>query len=223
MEKGKVKRSTEIRDQEASAQPSSIQVTDRRFWVQDEAAGEAADVPEKRYPSFVEELKARTELAEQKLKERIGQLEKENDAFRERLSREMERRLELEKLELFQEFLEVADNLERALQAAQNAPKSDAENLRSSLESLQKGVQLNLELFLSKLRSQGVESIDLLNQPFDPHEAEAVGMVPVDDPELDHRVVEVLQPGYRYGSQLLRAARVRVGRYQPEEDSAQES
>ena len=221
MEKGKQRRTIEIRDEEAAVQPSNIQVTDRRSWVQDEAAGEVADVPEKRYPSFVEELKARTELAERKLQERIAQLEAENDAFRRRLGRDMERRLEAEKLELFQEFLEVADNLERALQAAREAPKSDEENLGSSLESLQQGVQLNLELFLSKLKSQGVESIDLLNQAYDPHQAEAVGMVPVDDPELDQHVVEVLQPGYRCGEQLLRAARVRVGSYQPE-DSSQE-
>ena len=51
-----------------------VRVTDRRFWVQDESLEEGASKPERRYPTMVEELKARTELAEQKLKEKLKKL-----------------------------------------------------------------------------------------------------------------------------------------------------
>jgi molecular chaperone GrpE (heat shock protein) len=34
----------------------------------------------------------------------------------------------------------------------------------------------------------------------------------VDDPDLDGRVTETLQPGFRLGNHVIRAARVAVGR-----------
>ena len=189
---------------------SKIKVTDRRFWAQDESAEEKASIPTKKYPSFVEELKTRTELAEQKLKEKVERLHQENEAFRVRLSKDMDRRMEQEKLELFGNFLELIDNFERALKAAQET---------LSFEALKEGVQLNLELFLSKLKSLGIEPMDLLHKPFDPHEAEAVGIVAVDDPDLDQHVVEVVQRGFRWGEQVLRPARVRMGQYQADKQS----
>ncbi len=182
-----------------------VRVNDRRFWVQDESAEDNASMPTRKYPSLVEELKARTELAEQKLREKIEQLDQENEAFRLRLSKDMDRRMEQEKLELVSNFLELIDNLERALKAAHQT---------LSFEVLKEGVQLNLDLFLRKLQSLGIEPMELLHQPFDPHEAEAVGVVAVDDPDLDQYVVEVVQRGFRWGDQVLRPARVRTGQYQ---------
>jgi molecular chaperone GrpE len=195
---------------EKGKEESKIQVNDRRFWVQDESAEDKASVPTKQYPSVVEELKARAELAEQKLRERIETLDQENEAFRVRLSKDMDRRMDQEKLELFGNFLELIDNFERALKAAQET---------LSFEALREGVQLNLELFLSKLKSLGIEPMDLLHQPFDPHEAEAVGVVAVDDSDLDQQIVEVVQRGFRWGEQVLRPARVRIGQYEAEQKS----
>ena len=195
---------------EKGKEESKIQVNDRRFWVQDESAEDKASVPTKQYPSVVEELKARAELAEQKLRERIETLDQENEAFRVRLAKDMDRRMDQEKLELFGNFLELLDNFERALKAAQET---------LSFEVLREGVQLNLELFLSKLKSLGIEPMDLLHQPFDPHEAEAVGVVAVDDSDLDQQIVEVVQRGFRWGEQVLRPARVRIGQYQADTKS----
>ena len=195
---------------EKGKEESKIQVNDRRFWVQDESAEDKASVPTKQYPSVVEELKARAELAEQKLRERIETLDQENEAFRVRLAKDMDRRMDQEKLELFGNFLELIDNFERALKAAQET---------LSFEALREGVQLNLELFLSKLKSLGIEPMDLLHQPFDPHEAEAVGVVAVDDSDLDQQIVEVVQRGFRWGEQVLRPARVRIGQYQADTKS----
>ena len=195
---------------EKGKEESKFQVNDRRFWVQDESAEDKASVPTKQYPSVVEELKARAELAEQKLRERIETLDQENEAFRVRLAKDMDRRMDQEKLELFGNFLELIDNFERALKAAQET---------LSFEVLREGVQLNLELFLSKLKSLGIEPMDLLHQPFDPHEAEAVGVVAVDDSDLDQQIIEVVQRGFRWGEQVLRPARVRIGQYQADTKS----
>ena len=50
---------------------------------------------------------------------------------------------------------------------------------------------------------------------FDPNEAEAVRVDPVDDPERDGCVTETLRPGYRMGDLVIRPARVAVGRHLP--------
>jgi molecular chaperone GrpE len=181
-----------------------FQVTDKRFWAADESIIEQAEPGQPRFPSFVEELKARTEAAERKLHERIESLQRENDAFRERLDRQVEQRVRRGKAELLRDLLEVVDNLERALEAASESPDS----------TLREGVALNLELFLSKLSTGGVEPIDSQNEPFDPNVAEAIGTVVVNDPELDGKIVEVVQKGYQWDDQLLRPAIVRVGRFE---------
>ena len=209
MTKKKVSQHDSQPPEELEEEPQ-IRVTDRRFWAQDESLVEEASETDRKYPTIVEELKARTELAEQKLKERLEQIAQENEAYRTRLKKELERQLNQEKLELFRNFLEIIDNLERALKAADE---------KSTPEDLREGVKLNLDLLLSKLKSIGIEPMEVLHQPFDPHQAEALGTVPVDDPELDSQVTEVIQGGFRWGDQILRPARVRIGQYQGGEPS----
>ncbi len=181
-----------------------FQVTDRRFWALDEDLERDAPEPERKYPTFVEELKARTELAERKLAEKIESLDKENEAFRARFRKEAERQAEQREVDTFKDLLEVVDNLERVLEAAQHDV---------GVESLREGVALILAQFLAKLRAADIEPFDLVGQPFDPELAEAVGTASTDDPDKDQTVVEVLQKGYRRRDRLLRPARVRVGVY----------
>ncbi len=189
-----------------SEEKPKFQVTDKRFWVNDENMLERAEVPQERYPSFVEELKARTEAAERKLKERLATLESENQAFRERLDRRMQDEVERRTGEVISDLLEVLDNLELALGAA--VEEVDGKSLRE-------GVELCARLFRTKLATYGVEALELDGRPFDPQVAEAVAVSPVDDPAKDSVVLETVQRGYRIGERVLRPARVRVGRYQP--------
>jgi molecular chaperone GrpE len=189
--------------EDSNREQPGFQVSDRRFWVQDESIVDRATLTEVKYPSFVEELKARTEAAEQKLRERLDHLDKENAAYRERLERLVEQRVDRVKAALLLDYLEIADNLERALEAA-SAPEA--------FDALREGVALNLGLLLSKLRAAGVEPIETLQVPFDPAQAEAVGIIPVEDPGQDGLVLEQLQKGYRLNEQVLRPARVRVGK-----------
>ncbi|GAB4232412.1 MAG: hypothetical protein Kow00109_04850 [Acidobacteriota bacterium] len=180
-----------------------FQVTDKRFWVVDQDLEKRAEIPKERYPSFVEELKARTEAAERKLKERLASLERENEAFRERLDRRLQEEVRGRVAAVLESLLEVLDNLERALEASRE---------NADVAVLRDGVELCLRLFRSKLAALGVEEMDLTGGAFDPELAEAVGVVPVRDPDADGKVVETLQKGYRMGDRVLRHARVRVGK-----------
>jgi molecular chaperone GrpE len=60
---------------------------------------------------------------------------------------------------------------------------------------------------LGALQKQGLEVLDLADQPFDPSLADAVAHEPGDGEPV---VAEVLRTGYRWKNRVLRAAMVRV-------------
>lgn len=65
-----------------------------------------------------------------------------------------------------------------------------------------------LNLMLSELRKQGLETIDLLDKPFDPNLADAVAHEPGDGGEPV--VADVLRSGYSWNGRTLRPAMVRT-------------
>lgn len=84
-------------------------------------------------------------------------------------------------------------------------------------ETWRKGIE-GIHTQLTKLvESYGVIAIDPAGQNFDPYKHEAIGMVPVSDQSLDHKVVSVLQKGYGLEvdgiMEVIRPARVTTGEY----------
>ncbi len=185
-------------------------VVDRRSTFTDDGAA----APEPRYPSFVEELKKRAEEAEGRAREisaAYRRIEEERDAFRERLSRDLERRLDIARGDLMRKVLTVLDDLERALDAARAG---------GDVEGLATGVGLVRDQLLRIMSSEGVEPLETVGRPFDPAVAEAVATEIVDDAARDNEVIEELQRGYTLGGTLLRPARVKVARRaQPDPDA----
>jgi molecular chaperone GrpE len=122
--------------------------------------------------------------------------------YRKRVARETSEALARGKAELARELLPVIDNLERALQAGQDA---------SAHESLARGVALVLDELRSRLQSAGVEAFDPTGERFDPQLHEAISTRPEEgtDPGV---VVETLEKGYRLNGQVLRPARVVVSK-----------
>lgn len=182
-----------------------VQVVDRRR-VTDTGTG--TNEPTSRYPSYVEELQERCRKAEEQA-ERIqsrykqvqAEMEAELEQTRQRLQKATESRLEVAKGELYKKLIEVADNLERALQLGEGAEKS----------ALIEGVRATHHLILRELEAEGIRPIAAKGERFDPSLHEAVEMVDV-EPEKDGLVIEVHKTGYTQGERLLRAAIVRVGR-----------
>lgn len=107
---------------------------------------------------------------------------------------------EMAKRELLGRFLEVADNLERAL-AVEGAEESP----------LHEGVAATLREMSRLLEREGVAPIEAADAPFDPAFHEAVGVVSLPGLE-EERVISVERSGYTIHGELLRAARVVVGR-----------
>lgn len=190
--------------EQPDADRGEFQVVDRRKFVNLEAIDEAAPVETKpRYPSYVEELQGRMEEMEKRFREKTEQVNGEIARTRARLEEDLDRKLELEKGRLVLPFLEVLDNLERAVEAAARTGSAD---------HLLEGIRLTADLFRAKLQAIGVTPVPSLGLPFDPNSALAVGIVPVEDPDRDGVVLEELQTGYAMREQLVRPAQVRVGR-----------
>jgi len=183
-------------------------VKDRRHWTHDAPAGDpAAGTPAR--PGILDEYRQRAEAAERKLHEYIEAFrvhQQEQEAFRERLQRDVERRADLRFTELVGELLPLLDDLELSL-----AHVGGVEAARP----LAAGVTMARDRFLEALARRGVERLCPDGEPFDPERAEAVRVDPVGELQRDGMVLETLQAGYRLGKRVLRAARVVVGRYAP--------
>jgi molecular chaperone GrpE len=191
-------------NQEIQDEEINFNVIDKRQFVNLDSIDKKTLAEEKpRYPSYVEELMARMAETERKFQEKKQQIDAEISRTKARLESDFERKLSLEKQKILLPFLDVMDNLQRALDAASRT---------GTVEHLLEGVQMTANLFRSKLLAMGVEAISALNQPFDPNLEQAIGTVKVRDAGSDGMVVEEVQSGYCMNGQLLRPAQVRVGR-----------
>ena len=134
---------------------------------------------------------------------RITELESEIDASRARVEKQAKIESEQRVHKVLKEFLEVLDDLDRALHAAREGKHAEA---------VIDGVVLVKKSFLSALRKFGVEHQPSMGDAFDPGRHDAVSMVSVSDPAQNNVVVGVVQEGYSIGGQTLRPARVAVGK-----------
>ena len=119
--------------------------------------------------------------------------------YRKRVARESSNAQGRGVASLAKELLPALDNLDRALGAA-------AED-----DPLLEGVRLVRSELAAALARVGIESFSPVGETFDPavHEAMATVEQPVDGAQSG-TVVEVYQPGYRLGANIIRPARVVV-------------
>jgi molecular chaperone GrpE len=165
--------------------------------------GETVEV-KPRYPTYVEELTAKVADTERRFNEKVRQVDQETARARARLEADYERQLALARQDMILPFLDVLDNLERALEAA---------SAGGSKEDLIEGLRMTAGLFRARLRAHAVEPVEVLHRPFDPALSQAVGVVPVSEPDQDGLVLDVVLPGYRMENLLVRPAQVRVAQY----------
>jgi molecular chaperone GrpE len=184
---------------------SEVKVVDRRWWARGES-GETSEAPAASKPTYVEELEARLAEKDRLLQSYIEQYKSatsEFEAARARSRREVAREVERGKRAILVDLLDVMDNLDRAIEAAQGA---------STVDGLLHGVDMVRRQFLSRLEGYGISEIQALDQPFDPQQHEAVSVVPVSEDQPDDRVVGIVRRGYRIGDEVLRPALVAVAK-----------
>jgi molecular chaperone GrpE len=182
---------------------SDLKVTDRRWWARGEDSVPAEEAKLK--PRYVEELEqtvATKDLEIQQLIAKYKGASEEFDQARARLRKEVAKDVERGRRSLLAAFLDVLDNLDRALAAAADRAG----------DPLAEGVALVRQQFLATLDGFGVTRIEPLGQMFDPALHEAVTMTPASAATPDGQIVGVIRPGYRIGDDVLRPAQVAVAR-----------
>ena len=192
---------------EQESQPK-VSVVDRRHWVKEDG-GEGTDpqAPSLQ-PTYIEKLEDRSREQEECLKEFVEKQQAENEAFRERIRKDAERRAEDSMAALVGEFVAVLDDLDRALQSGRQAENPDSAGVLD-------GIEMVKDRLAGLLRTHGLETVECKGAPFDPNVHEAVSVVSVEDPEMENRVVEEVLPGYLLKGRLLRPARVNVAQPTP--------
>jgi molecular chaperone GrpE len=167
---------------------------------------EAMDVDLKKQSTVSEELLQELEEAKQKAQEswdKFMRTQAEMDNLRKRAERDITNahRFALEKF--VNELLPVMDSLEQGLQVSDNAGESVA--------AMREGMQLTYNMLLKAVEKFGVVQLNPVNEPYDPHQHEAMAMVDVSNAE-PNTVVQVIQKGYSLHGRLVRPARVIVAK-----------
>lgn len=96
-------------------------------------------------------------------------------------------------------LIPVIDGFEHALAAHREA----------EYENYRKGFELIYKQLLDNVSKLGVERIDPLGKPFDPHLHQAMDRTETTE-EKDGTILQVFQPGYVFHGRVLRPAMVRV-------------
>ena len=122
----------------------------------------------------------------------------EYDNYRKRTTKEKETIYQDAKLDTIAKFLDIYDNLERAVTQA-----GDDDNVHK------KGMEMIFHQLQGVLEKLGVTVIDPAGQPFDPARHNAV--MHVDDENLGENIVaQVFQKGFLLGDRVIRFATVQV-------------
>jgi molecular chaperone GrpE len=182
---------------------SELKVTDRRWWAKGEADPAAAPEEPKLKPLYVEELEARLAAKDTELQQLLSKYRGAADEFdqaRARLRKEVSKDVERGRRALIISFLEVLDNLDRALEAA----------VDRTADPFVQGVAIVRQQFLATLESLGVRRLDPIGEPFDHALHEAVTTVAAPPNVEPGTIVGIIRPGYTIGDEVLRPAQVAV-------------
>ncbi|MDE7220429.1 MAG: nucleotide exchange factor GrpE [Oscillospiraceae bacterium] len=168
-----------------------------------EPAAEAAAAEEETPETFTV-TKEQMEKMESLAKDLAGANDKflrlaaEYDNYRKRTAKEKESIYQDAKMDTIGKFLEVYDNLERAVQQA-----GDEENVHK------KGMEMIFHQLEGVLEKLGVAVVDPMGEAFDPEKHEAV--MHIDSEELGENVVsQVFRKGFLLGEKVIRFATVQV-------------
>ena len=151
--------------------------------------------------TFTREQVEQMELAVKQLettKDQFTRLTAEYDNYRKRTIKEKDNIYQDAKADTIKAFLDVYDNLERAV-----ATGGDEDSPHK------KGLEMIFQQYKTILEKLGVTEIEAKGQPFDPEKMNAV--MHIDDENLgENEVAQIFQAGFQMGDKIIRYAIVQV-------------
>jgi molecular chaperone GrpE len=152
----------------------------------------------------------------EELKDRALRLAAEMENLRRRAARDVQDAKAYSIANFARDMLQVADNLDRALEAV---PAEARQGGDAGFKALVEGVELTGRAMMTSLERHGVKKLDPKGERFDPNFHQAMFEVP--DPSVPTgTVVQVVQTGYVIGERVLRPAMVGVAKGGPKQAAA---
>ncbi len=125
----------------------------------------------------------------------------ELDNYRKRAAKEKDEYTRFANLNILKKILGVVDDLERALE--------NADDEKKDYDSLKKGLDIISRNLADILKSEEVQAIEALGKPFDPQYHQPL-MTEQNNEYPEHTVMQEFQKGYIYKDRVIRPSLVKV-------------
>ena len=140
------------------------------------------------------------------LKDQLLRSLAENENLRKRTAKEIEQIKKYGHISLLRDFLNVVDNMERAVKSSTSENQSEI-----GVKNLIDGIEIVLKEMKSLLDKNQIKKIEPLHEKFDYNFHQAMFEAPSSDHE-EGLIIEVIQPGYVLHDRLIRPAMVGVSK-----------
>ena len=140
------------------------------------------------------------------LKDQLLRSLAENENLRKRTTKEIEQIKKYGHISLLRDFLNVVDNMERAVKSSTSENQSEI-----GVRNLIDGIEIVLKEMKSLLEKNQIKKIEPLHEKFDYNFHQAMFEAPSSDYE-EGLIIEVIQPGYVLHDRLIRPAMVGVSK-----------
>ena len=145
------------------------------------------------------------------LKDQLLRTLAENENLRKRTAKEIEQIKKFGHISLLRDFLNVVDNMERAIKSSSSENQSQL-----GVKNLVDGIEIVLKEMKSLLDKNQIKKIEPLHERFDYNFHQAMFEAPSSEYD-EGLILEVVQPGYILHDRLIRPAMVGVSKGKMEE------
>ena len=185
----------DINDQEQDQKTSSVNKNGSK---QDDSISKNAEDTDNNESDTQEEIKD--------LKDQLLRSLAENENLRKRTAKEIEQIKKYGHISLLRDFLNVVDNMERAVKSSASENQTE-----SGMKNLVDGIEIVLKEMKSLLDKNQIKKIEPIHEKFDYNFHQAMFEAPSSDYK-EGVIIEVVQPGYVLHDRLIRPAMVGVSK-----------
>ncbi len=175
----------------------------------DSQSSDSSSIDGKDSPNNEEDLDNDENHSQDEIKDLKDQLLRslaENENLRKRTAKEIEQIKKYGHISLLRDFLNVVDNMERAVKSSTSENQSE-----TGVKNLIDGIEIVLKEMKSLLDKNQIKKIEPLHERFDYNFHQAMFETPSSDYE-EGLIIEVIQPGYVLHDRLIRPAMVGVSK-----------
>jgi molecular chaperone GrpE len=189
-------------DENSNSKVATTQEESTEIELEDESQ---EDSKEKKDEIDVEKLKVEVEQERKRAEEylnRLKYMQADFENYQKRALKEKAEYIQFANERLLAKFLEVVDNLERAIEVGRNTKNEKA---------LIDGVEFTLKNLKELLNAEDITPIEALGKPFNPTFHEAAETIETND-HPENTVVEELRKGYTLKKRVIRPSVVKVAK-----------